>query len=202
MKSEYTERQLLDMSRTERKQHQLAEKALKELVHDPDEYAFYSINVTPKEQLLHDKKIFFVKEKKHNLAKREQYLNQIFIRLHQRMNRHIYNNFKRKPHTQIKHQVIIEHFDHYTKQLIKPHIHGTLAVPAAYNDKFLELLKETSKDIFEIKLDDLNSDFSAIKSTYLKRIRDRENFNRWISYATKQQLEGSKYEDQKGILLA
>ena len=204
MRNEFRERQLdlskrikeeklLNMRPLERKSYEKGQKTLHSWIHNVKDPCYYSVNVVVEWDLLRELKF----------DQREDYVKGIFILLHQRMNRKIHNSFKRKPHLQIKHHCVVEHFDRKTDKMTKPHIHATLAVPAVCNNKFLSLLREICDDAFEIKLDELNSDdLSSIRSTYLKRINDNDDLIRWMGYTMKQQLEGSKYGDQQEPLSA
>ena len=174
------EQKLLNMRPLERKQFETGQQTLHSWIHNVKDPCYYSVNVVVEWDLLRELKF----------CESENYVKGKFILLHQRMNRKIDNNFKRKPHLQIKHHCVVEHFDRKTDKMTKPHIHATLAVPAVCNDKFLSLLRKTSDDAFEIRLDELNSDeLSSIRSTYLKRINDQDNLIRWMGYTMKQQLE-------------
>ena len=191
MKNELAERLRQQWSNDYRVTYERGEKALKDWTEARNIPHFYSINMTPYEHQIHAQDIWY------DFDQRERYTKELWFYLIQRLNRKIDNNYQRKPHLTIQHQVVIEHYDRDTNALIKPHLHGTLAVPDAAHEQFKALLIETSTDVNTINLDALKGDFSAIKSTELKHIPDEDNLKYWIGYVMKQQLHGDKYEDQQ-----
>ena len=191
MKNELTERLRQHWTHDYRVTYERGEKALRDWIKAKNIPHLYSINLTPREHLIHAQDIWY------DIDQRELYIKELWFYLIQRLNRKIDNNYLRKPHLTIQHQVVIEHYDRDTNDLIKPHLHGTLAVPDACNDQFRELLIKSSKGVYEIDLDALKGDFSAIKSTHLEHIPDEDNLKYWIGYVMKQQLKGNRYEDQQ-----
>jgi hypothetical protein len=190
MKNELTERQRQHWTQDYRVNYERGEKALKDWIRAKNIPHFYSINVTPHMHLVHDQNIWY------DIDRRDRYTKGLWFYLLQRLNRQIDNNFQRKPHQTIQHQVVIEHYDRHTNNLIKPHLHGTIAVPDFCHDQFRALLRETSNEIFEINLDALKGDFSAIRSTQIRYIQDEDNLKCWIGYVMKEQFSGKHYEDK------
>ena len=191
MKNELTERLRQHWTHDYRVTYERGEKALRDWTEARNISHYYSINMTPYEHLIHAQDIWY------DIDQRERYTKELWFYLIQRLNRKIDNNYQRKPHLTIQHQVVIEHYDRHTNALIKPHLHGTLAVSDAAHKQFKALLIETSQGVNTINLDGLKGDFSAIKSTELKHIPDEDNLKYWIGYVMKQQLHGDKYEDQQ-----
>ena len=191
MKNELTERLRQLWSQDYRVTYERGEKALRDWTEARNILHYYSINMTPYEHLIHTQGIWY------DIDKRERYTKELWFYLIQRLNREIDNNYRRKPHLTIQHQVVIEHYDRDTNALIKPHLHGTLAVPDACHEQFKALLIETRQGVNAINLDALRGNFSAITSTHLKHIPDEDNLKYWIGYVMKQQLQGDKYEDQQ-----
>lgn len=192
MENELTERMRLEWSQDYRRQFETGECAFRNWNISRINPRFYSINITPKEHLIHGKGIWY------DIDQRERYLDGIWTYLKHSINRFLHNNYLRKPHLQIQHQVVIEHYDKKTKELIKPHIHGTLAVPSECNERFKTLLIEVSKGVYTLDLDRLKGDFSLIKSTHVERIYDMPNLFYWMGYTMKQQLKGDRNEDKQG----
>lgn len=191
MKNELTERLRQHWTHRYRVTYERGEKALKDWTEARNIPHYYSINMTPYEHLIHAQDIWY------DIDQRERYTKELWFYLIQRLNRKIDNNYQRKPHLTIQHQVVIEHYEKDTNALIKPHLHGTLAVPDACYEQFKALLMKTSTDVNTINLDALKGDFSAIKSTELKQIPNEDNLKYWIGYVMKQQLQGDNHEDQQ-----
>jgi hypothetical protein len=160
---------------------------------------YYSITLVPKEHLVHGQGIWY------DIDKRDRYTHDIWDYFIHQVNRYIDNNYRRHKHLQIHHLIAIEHYDKKDKNrkeddekeekekfLIKPHVHGTLAVPCECNERFRSLLVETDKGVYTINFSLLKGDFSAIYSVKIKEIYD---INYWFGYSMKEQFSGKHYED-------
>ena len=141
MKNELTERLRQQWTHDYRVVYERGEKALRDWTEARNIPHHYSINMTPHEHLIHAQGIWY------DIDQRERYTKELWFYLIQRLNRKIDNNYQRKPHLTIQYQVVIEHYDKDTRTLIKPHLHGTLAVPDACHEQFKALLTQTSQGV-------------------------------------------------------
>ena len=132
---------------------------------------FYAVTLSPLESKIHSKGIWY------DIDARERRVMSLWNQVKHQLNRSLNNNYRRYPDKQIKDFVAIEHYDKNQKALIKPHLHGTLAIPKEFKKAFEESFDENGFDT------DLE-----IKSVFIRHIPSTEDLNYWNGYVLKQQF--------------
>jgi hypothetical protein len=132
---------------------------------------FYAVTLSPLESKIHSDGIWY------DIDARERLVISLWNQVKHQLNRSLNNNYRRYPDKQIKDFVAIEHYDKNQKALIKPHLHGTLAIPKEFKKAFEESFDENGFDT------DLE-----IKSVFIRHIPSTEDLNYWNGYVLKQQF--------------
>ncbi|MDB9982738.1 hypothetical protein OAE55_06930 [Gammaproteobacteria bacterium] len=136
---------------------------------------FYAVTLSPLESKIHSKGIWY------DIDARERLVISLWNQVKHQLNRNLSNNYRRYPDKQLKDFVAIEHYDKNQKALIKPHLHGTLAIPKELKQAFEESFDERGS----LKLALFDTD---IKSVFVKHIPSPDDLNLWNGYVLKQQF--------------
>ena len=142
---------------------------------DQDTKEFYAVTLSPLESKIHSKGIWY------DIDARERLVISLWNQVKHQLNRNLSNNYRRYPDKQLKHFVAIEHYDKNQKALIKPHLHGTLAIPKELKQVFEESFDERGS--LNLALFDTD-----IKSVFVKHIPSPDDLNLWNGYVLKQQF--------------
>lgn len=142
---------------------------------DQETKEFYAVTLSPIESKIHSDGIWY------DIDARERLVSSQWNQVKHHLNRNLHNNYKRYPDKQIKDFVAIEHYDKNQKALIKPHLHGTLAIPKELKQAFEESFDERGS--LNLALFDTD-----IKSVFVKHIPSSEDLNYWNGYVLKQQF--------------
>ena len=142
---------------------------------DQDTKEFYAVTLSPLESKIHSKGIWY------DFDARERLVISLWNQVKHQLNRNLSNNYRRYPDKQLKDFVAIEHYDKNQKALIKPHLHGTLAIPKELKQAFEESFDERGS----LNLALLDTD---IKSVFVKHIPSPDDLNLWNGYVLKQQF--------------
>jgi hypothetical protein len=142
---------------------------------DQDTKEFYAVTLSPLESKIHSKGIWY------DFDARERLVISLWNQVKHQLNRSLNNNYRRYPDKQIKDFVAIEHYDKNQKALIKPHLHGTLAIPKELKQAFEESFDERGS--LNLALFDTD-----IKSVFVKHIPSPDDLNLWNGYVLKQQF--------------
>lgn len=147
---------------------------------EQDTKEFYAVTLSPLESKIHSKGIWY------DFDARERLVMSLWNQVKHQLNRNLSNNYRRYPDKQLKDLVAVEHYDKNQKALIKPHLHGTLAIPKELKEKFEESLDEHGEDFtLNLALFDTNLD---IRSVFVRHIPSPEDLNYWNGYVLKQQF--------------
>ena len=138
---------------------------------DQETKEFYAVTLSPLESTVHSDGIWY------DIDARERLVISLWNQVKHQMNRSLNNNYRRYPEKQIKDLVAVEHYDKKKKALIKPHLHGTLAIPKELKQAFEESWDEKGFDT------DLE-----IKSVFVRHIPTTDDLNYWNGYVFKQQF--------------
>ena len=148
---------------------------------DQETKEFYAITLSPIESKIHSKGIWY------DIDARERLVISLWNQVKHHLNRSLNNNYRRYPDRQLKDLVAIEHYDKNQKALIKPHLHGTLAIPKeskqAFEESFEESFDEHGVRVLNLALFDTD-----IKSVFVRHIPSPDDLNRWNGYVLKQQF--------------
>jgi len=160
-----------------RKLYESGEAATKSFISskDQDTKEFYAVTLSPLESKIHSKGIWY------DIEARERLVTNLWNQVKHQWNRSLNNNYRRYPEKQIKDFVAIEHYDKNQKALIKPHLHGTLAIPKELKQVFEESFDERGS--LNLALFDTD-----IKSVFVKHIPSPDDLNLWNGYVLKQQF--------------
>ena len=142
---------------------------------DRNKKEFYAITLSPLESKIHSKDIWY------DIDARERLVISLWNQVKHQLNRNLSNNYRRYPDKQLKDFVAIEHYDKNQKALIKPHLHGTLAIPKELKQAFEESFDERGS--LNLALFDTD-----IKSVFVKHIPSPDDLNLWNGYVLKQQF--------------
>jgi|TARA_R110000764_G_scaffold79422_2_gene158220 hypothetical protein len=156
-----------------RKLYESGEAATRSFISNSDHRnkEFYAVTLSPLESKIHSDGIWY------DMDARERLVISLWNQVKHQLNRSLNNNYRRYPDKQIKDFVAIEHYDKNQKALIKPHLHGTLAIPKEFKKAFEESFDENGFDT------DLE-----IKSVFIRHIPSTEDLNYWNGYVLKQQF--------------
>lgn len=156
-----------------RKLYESGEAATRSFISNSDHRnkEFYAVTLSPLESKIHSDGIWY------DIDARERLVISLWNQVKHQLNRSLNNNYRRYPDKQIKDFVAIEHYDKNQKALIKPHLHGTLAIPKEFKKAFEESFDENGFDT------DLE-----IKSVFIRHIPSTEDLNYWNGYVLKQQF--------------
>ena len=151
---------------------------------DQDTKEFYAVTLSPSLSNFESKddKDKFWKD----FDARERLVISLWNQVKHQLNRSLNNNYRRYPDKQIKDFVAIEHYDKNQKALIKPHLHGTLAIPKELKQAFEESLDEHGEE-FTLNLALFDTSFD-IRSVFVKHIPSPDDLNYWNGYVLKQQF--------------
>ena len=146
---------------------------------DQDTKEFYAVTLSPSLSNFESKddKDKFWKD----FDARERLVISLWNQVKHQLNRNLSNNYRRYPDKQLKDFVAIEHYDKNQKALIKPHLHGTLAIPKELKQAFEESFDERGS--LNLALFDTD-----IKSVFVKHIPSPDDLNLWNGYVLKQQF--------------
>ena len=160
-----------------RKLYESGEAATKSFISSKDQDAqeFYAVTLSPLESKIHSKDIWY------DIDARERLVISLWNQVKHQLNRSLNNNYRRYPDKQIKDFVAIEHYDKNQKALIKPHLHGTLAIPKELKQAFEESFDERGS--LNLALFDTD-----IRSVFVKHIPSPDDLNLWNGYVLKQQF--------------
>ena len=156
-----------------RKLYESGEAATRSFISNSDHRnkEFYAVTLSPLESKIHSDGIWY------DMDARERLVISLWNQVKHQLNRSLNNNYRRYPEKQIKDFVAIEHYDKNQKALIKPHLHGTLAIPKEFKKAFEESFDENGFD----------TDVE-IKSVFIRHIPSTEDLNYWNGYVLKQQF--------------
>jgi hypothetical protein len=172
------ERKRLHWKQDYRRTYELGEKAIQSW-NQAEDKMFYAITLSPDEATVHAKGIWY------DFDARERFVHGLWTQCLHLLNRSIHNNYRRYPELQAQDFVSVEHYDRrIPDKLIKPHIHGTLAVPCSRLMQFETLFHEVGDCGFLLKPESVDT---AIKSVYMERIPSHADLCYWTGYALKQQ---------------
>ena len=160
-----------------RKLYESGEAATKSFISskDQDTKEFYAVTLSPLESKIHSKGIWY------DIDARERLVISLWDQVKHQLNRNLSNNYRRYPDKQLKDFVAIEHYDKNQKALIKPHLHGTLAIPKELKQAFEESFDERGS--LNLALFDTD-----IRSVFVKHIPSPDDLNLWNGYVLKQQF--------------
>jgi hypothetical protein len=169
-----------------RKTYELGEPVTRELVQGFDYRAkeFYAITLTPLESKIHELGIWY------NIDERERQVIRLWKKVKHHLNRNLHNNYMRHPNKQIKDFIAIEHYDRKGEKLIKPHLHGTIAIDKSLKQTFEEVFDEIGED-FKLNFASFDNNFN-IKSVFVRHIPSYHDLNYWNGYVLKQYKLGDK----------
>jgi hypothetical protein len=142
---------------------------------DQDTKEFYAVTLSPLESKIHSKGIWY------DIDARERLVISLWNQVKHQLNRNLSNNYRRYPDNQIKDCVAIVHYDKNQKAIIKPHLHGTLAIPKELKQAFEESFDERGS--LNLALFDTD-----IRSVFVKHIPSPDDLNLWNGYVLKQQF--------------
>ena len=142
---------------------------------DQDTKEFYAITLSPLESKIHSKGIWY------DIDARERLVISLWNQVKHHMNRSLNNNYRRYPDKQLKDLVAVEHYDKNEKAIVKPHLHGTLAIPKELKQAFEESFDERGS--LNLALFDTD-----IRSVFVRHIPSPEDLNYWNGYVLKQQF--------------
>ena len=142
---------------------------------DQDTKEFYAITLSPLESKIHSKGIWY------DFDARERLVMSLWNQVKHQLNRNLSNNYRRYPDKQLKDLVAIEHYDKNEKAIVKPHLHGTLAIPKELKQAFEESFDERGS--LNLALFDTD-----IRSVFVKHIPSPDDLNLWNGYVLKQQF--------------
>ena len=142
---------------------------------DRNKKEFYAITLSPLESKIHSKGIWY------DFDARERLVISLWNQVKHQLNRNLSNNYRRYPDKQLKDLVAVEHYDKNEKAIVKPHLHGTLAIPKELKQAFEESFDERGS--LNLALFDTD-----IKSVFVKHIPSLDDLNLWNGYVLKQQL--------------
>lgn len=142
---------------------------------DQDTKEFYAITLSPLESKIHSKGIWY------DFDARERLVISLWNQVKHQLNRNLSNNYRRYPDKQLKDLVAVEHYDKNEKAIVKPHLHGTLAIPKELKQAFEESFDERGS--LNLALFDTD-----IKSVFVKHIPSPDDLNLWNGYVLKQQF--------------
>lgn len=172
----------LSFTQDQRKLYETGQSATRSFFssNDARNKEFYAITLSPLEGRIHSDKIWY------DIDARERLVSSQWNQVKHHLNRNLHNNYKRYPDKQINDFVAIEHYDKNKKKLIKPHLHGTLAIPKELKQAFEESFDEHGED-FKLNhaLFDINT---GINSVFVRHIPSTEDLNYWNGYVLKQQF--------------
>ena len=141
---------------------------------------FYAITLSPLESTVHSDCIWY------DIDARERLVMSLWNQVKHQLNRNLSNNYRRYPDKQLKDFVAIEHYDKNKKKLIKPHLHGTLAIPKELKQSFEGIFDGQGEDFkLDLALFDTSID---IKSVFVRHIPTTDDLNYWNGYVLKQQF--------------
>lgn len=166
-----------------RKAYELGEKGTKEWIQSFDYWnkEFYAITLSPLEANIHNLGIWY------NIDAKERLVSNLWGQVKHHLNRNLHNNYRRYPDKQIKDFLAIEHYDRKEKALIKPHLHGTLAIEKTMKNKFEDIFDKRGED-FELNLGSFDKSRN-IKSVFVRHIPSDTDLNKWNGYVLKQQFK-------------
>jgi hypothetical protein len=142
---------------------------------DQDTKEFYAVTLSPLESKIHSKDIWY------DIDARERLVISLWNQVKHQLNRSLNNNYRRYPDKQLKDLVAVEHYDKNEKAIVKPHLHGTLAIPKELKQVFEESFDERGS--LNLALFDTD-----IKSVFVKHIPSPDDLNLWNGYVLKQQF--------------
>ena len=142
---------------------------------DQDTKEFYAITLSPLESKIHSKGIWY------DFDARERLVISLWNQVKHQLNRNLSNNYRRYPDKQLKDLVAVEHYDKNEKAIVKPHLHGTLAIPKELKQAFEESFDERGS--LNLALFDTD-----IRSVFVKHIPSPDDLNLWNGYVLKQQF--------------
>ena len=142
---------------------------------DQDTKEFYAVTLSPLESKIHSKGIWY------DFDARERLVISLWNQVKHQLNRNLSNNYRRYPDKQLKDLVAVEHYDKNEKAIVKPHLHGTLAIPKELKQAFEESFDERGS--LNLALFDTD-----IKSVFVKHIPSPDDLNLWNGYVLKQQF--------------
>ena len=167
----------LNLKSDTRKLYESGEAATNSFMSNKDQETkeFYAVTLSPLESKIHSKGIWY------DIDARERLVISLWNQVKHQLNRNLSNNYRRYPDKQLKDLVAIEHYDKNQKALIKPHLHGTLAIPKELKQAFEESFDERGS--LNLALFDTD-----IKSVFVKHIPSPDDLNLWNGYVLKQQF--------------
>ena len=142
---------------------------------DQDTKEFYAVTLSPLESKIHSEGIWY------DIDARERLVSSLWNQMKHQLNRNLSNNYRRYPDKQLKDLVAVEHYDKNEKAIVKPHLHGTLAIPKELKQAFEESFDERGS--LNLALFDTD-----IKSVFVKHIPSPDDLNLWNGYVLKQQF--------------
>ena len=142
---------------------------------DRNKKEFYAITLSPLESKIHSKGIWY------DFDARERLVISLWNQVKHQLNRNLSNNYRRYPDKQLKDLVAIEHYDKNEKAIVKPHLHGTLAIPKELKEKFEKSFDESGS--LNLALFDTD-----IKSVFIRHLPSPDDLNYWNGYVLKQQF--------------
>ena len=142
---------------------------------DRNKKEFYAVTLSPLESKIHSKGIWY------DFDARERLVISLWNQVKHQLNRNLSNNYRRYPDKQLKDLVAVEHYDKNEKAIVKPHLHGTLAIPKELKQAFEESFDERGS--LNLALFDTD-----IKSVFVKHIPSPDDLNLWNGYVLKQQF--------------
>jgi hypothetical protein len=162
-----------------RKLYESGEAAINSFMSSKDQETkeFYAITLSPVESKIHSQGIWY------DIDARERLVIGLWNQVKHQMNRSLNNNYRRYPDKKIKDFVAVEHYDKNKKALIKPHLHGTLAIPKESKKAFEESFDEHGVRVLNLALEDTD-----IYSVFVRHIPSPDDLNYWNGYVLKQQF--------------
>ena len=142
---------------------------------DRNKKEFYAITLSPLESQIHSKGIWY------DFDARERLVISLWNQVKHQLNRNLSNNYRRYPDKQLKDLVAVEHYDKNEKAIVKPHLHGTLAIPKELKQAFEESFDEHGS--LNLALFDTD-----IKSVFIRHLPSPDDLNLWNGYVLKQQF--------------
>ena len=160
-----------------RKLYELGEVATNSFMSNKEQETkeFYAVTLSPLESKIHSKGIWY------DIDARERLVISLWNQVKHHMNRSLNNNYRRYPDKQLKDLVAVEHYDKNEKAIVKPHLHGTLAIPKELKQAFEESFDERGS--LNLALFDTD-----IRSVFVRHIPSPEDLNYWNGYVLKQQF--------------
>ena len=181
IKETLEEARRLSWKSDERKLYESGEAATNSFISrkDRNKKEFYAITLSPLESKIHSRGIWY------DFDARERLVISLWNQVKHQLNRNLSNNYRRYPDKQLKDLVAVEHYDKNEKAIVKPHLHGTLAIPKELKQAFEESLDEHGEDFklnlsFDTRLD--------IKSVFIRHLPSPDDLNYWNGYVLKQQF--------------